>query len=180
MRFFGISGSLRTNSFNRQLLEAMSAATSDQDELAVFDQAKAVPVFDEDLEAQGAPPSVAALQDGVRMADVVIIATPEYNQSLPRSTKNLLDWISRDPDGSPLIGKLCAVTGVTVGHWGTRVAQSQLILALHGCGAEVLAPRHFVAKAGQAVLNDDALASFLNDIRRVARDRMSDIRLHSA
>lgn len=176
MQFFGISGSLRTSSFNRQLLDAMSAATSDQDEFGVFDQAKAVPVFDEDLEAQGAPPAVAALQDGVRMADVVIIATPEYNQSLPGSTKNLLDWISRDPEGSPLIGKMCAVTGVTVGHWGTRIAQSQLISALHGCGAEVLAPRHFVAKVSDGVFDEGTLASFLNDIRSAAENRMSDVR----
>lgn len=169
MQFLGISGSLRKGSHNYSLLEAIAACVEDGDQFTIFERAKHVPVFDEDIEANGMPDAVAELQDAVRRCDIVIFSTPEYNQSLAGSTKNLLDWISRDPEGSPLIGKPCAVTGATVGSWGTRIAQSQLITVLYACGALVLPPRHFVAKAGVDTRECDTLTGFFDEVRQAAR-----------
>ena len=132
----GIAGSLRSNSINRNLLEAL-AAHSRSVRFEVFAALAEVPLFNEDLE-DPAPAGVRRLWNAVRGANIVVFATPEYNQSLPGVLKNALDWLTRDPAGSPLRGKPCAVTGATVGRWGTRIAQQQLKTVLMTCGAKIL------------------------------------------
>lgn len=168
VRILGIAGSLRHGSINRRLLEVLSERCPPEAEFKPFDGIDLVPLFSEDMESPIAPAGVRALWQAVRDADVLVFATPEYNQSLPGVTKNIVDWLSRDPDHG-LRGKPCAVTGATVGRWGTRIAQQQLRTILNSCGAAMLTrPTLFVAdgsssEPAQAEL-DSYLATLLAEI----------------
>src|SRR4051794_5130817 len=104
MRVLGLSGSLRAGSHNGRLLRAAAELLPPGAELVVYDGLKAIPPFDEDDE-HARPDAVQALHDAVAGADAVLLATPEYNQSLPGQLKNALDWLSRPHGTSPLRGK---------------------------------------------------------------------------
>jgi chromate reductase len=110
-------------------------------------------VFLDDLVAAGRiPPHVLELKQRVRSADGVLIATPEYNYSIPGPLKNLLDWLSRPPTDNPLKGKLVAQLGATPGPGGTTQAQSVL---RHVVGVALFAwvlpgPAFTLSKAAEA------------------------------
>jgi len=160
----GIAASLRRGSINSRLLTRLGERAPAGVGLELFDGLADVPLFSEDLEKPQAPEGVRHLWNAVRKADAIVFATPEYNQSLPGVTKNIIDWISRDPAGSPLKGKLCAVTGATAGRWGTRIAQQQLRTILTTCGAYVLTgPILFVAE-GDRQASEQELDDFWNSI----------------
>jgi chromate reductase len=140
-----IAGSLRSGSYNRRLLEAAAGCAPDGMSLVVYGDLATIPPFDEDLESD-TPPSVRQLRERVRSADGVLIATPEYNQSLPGVLKNAIDWLSRGDE--VLAGKPVAVIGATPGRWGTRLAQSALRHVLYATEALVLPrPSLFVREA---------------------------------
>ena len=142
-----IAGSLRRDSFNRRLVRAATKLTPPGLLLQVYDDLGSVPLFNEDLEAGGPPDGVARLKAAVVRADGLLIATPEYNQSIPGVTKNMVDWLSRgDPDA--LAGKPIAIMGATPGAWGTRLAQAALRQTLTACGALIMpAPHLYVRNA---------------------------------
>lgn len=160
MKILGVSGSLRQGSYNTLLLEKIGRYFPRDIKFKNFVRAKEIPVFDEDLEASGVPEAVALLNKDVAQASLVIFSTPEYNQSLPGSTKKLIDWMSRSPSGNPLQNKYCAVTGATTGKWGTRIAQQQLTGVLASSGAKVLASRLYWADAGTSDPNGQQLEDF--------------------
>ena len=83
MRILGISGSLRSGSHNTSLVRAAAELLSPGDELVVWDRLREVPPYDQDDDVEPAPPAVAALRAAVADADAVLIATPEYNSSIP-------------------------------------------------------------------------------------------------
>ena len=142
-----VVGSLRRESFNRRALLAASALAPPTLKINVFDDLAAVPLFNEDLETPRAPPGVERLRSAVADADGVLIATPEYNQSLPGVVKNMVDWLSR---GEPVVleGKPVGILGATPGSWGTRLAQSVLRHTLTACGALVMpAPQLYLRSA---------------------------------
>ncbi|MDV3222692.1 NADPH-dependent FMN reductase [Intrasporangium sp.] len=146
IRLLGISGSLRRDSYNHALLRAAARLAPEGVDLVVHEGLKDVPVFDEDRESDP-PHGVRALRAAVQGADGVLLATPEYNQSIPGSMKNVIDWLSRSDH---LEGKPVAVVGATSGPWGTRIAQSQLRQILLAVGAPVLpAPTLFVPRADE-------------------------------
>lgn len=161
VRILGIAGSLRRGSINRRLLELLSKSCPLEAEFKPFEGIDLVPLFSEDLESPIAPAGVRALWQAVRDANVLVFATPEYNQSLPGVTKNIIDWLSRDPEHG-LRSKPCAVTGATVGRWGTRIAQQQLRTILNSCGATMLTrPALFVADGSSAEPTQAELDSYL-------------------
>lgn len=150
-RVLCLAGSLRHDSWNRRLLRLATTVAPAQLALDVYDDLAGVPLFDEDLEQRepAGPPGVRALRAAVAAADGLLVATPEYNQSLPGVLKNALDWLSREsPHGEVLLDKPVAVTGASAGPWGTRLAQTAVRQVLHACGAVVMpAPTLFVANA---------------------------------
>ena len=160
MKILGVSGSLRHGSYNTLLLEKIAKHFPRDIEFRNFARAREIPVFDEDLEGSDVPEAVALLNEDVTQADLVIFSTPEYNQSLPWSTKNLIDWMSRSSSGNPLKDKYCAVTGATTGRWGTRIAQQQLVGVLLSCGAKILTNRLYWADAGVSEPDDDQIRAF--------------------
>lgn len=84
----------------------------------------------------------------MQAADGLLIATPEYNQSLPGVLKNVIDWLSRSDSAQGLAGKPVAVIGATTGPWGTRLAQAQLRQILIACQSLLLpGPALFVHAA---------------------------------
>src|SRR5215831_107692 len=160
-------GSLRAASYNLALARAARAAAAPGLRLHLAGL-HGIPVFSEDLEADGQPAPVRNLADRILAADALLIITPEYNFSIPGGLKNALDWLSRDPR-QPLQRCLVAVAGATLGTGGTRQAQAAVRHVLHGLGAHCLplppleiaqASRHF-DRAGR--LTDPATRAGIED-----------------
>ena len=106
MRILGISGSLRKDSHNTALLRAAAELLPPGVELELFDGLRDVPPYDADQDAPELhAPGVIALKEAIDSADAVLIATPEYNHSIPGVLKNALDWASRPVAESVLRGK---------------------------------------------------------------------------
>jgi chromate reductase, NAD(P)H dehydrogenase (quinone) len=119
IKLVGISGSLRKASYNTALLQAAAEVLPPETEL-VMGQIREIPLYDGDLEAaQGIPAAVTALKDLIASADGLIIATPEYNNSIPGVLKNAIDWLSRPPaDIQRVFGdKPVAVIGASQNAW---------------------------------------------------------------
>jgi chromate reductase len=157
MRVLGISGSLRRGSHNRRLLRAASALVPPGVELAEWDGLAALPAFCEDLEAE-LPEAVQQFFAAVEDADALLIATPEYNASLPGALKNAIDWASRPFPENVLRHKPCAVIGASTGLFGAVWAQAEVRKTLKASGAEVLDEELPVGMADMAFTEDDTLA----------------------
>jgi chromate reductase, NAD(P)H dehydrogenase (quinone) len=137
MTVLGISGSLRAGSHNARLLRAAAGLLPPGAELRVFDRLGEIPPFDEDAE-HSPPPAVIALKEAIAAADAVLIATPEYNHSIPGVLKNALDWASRPHATNPLRGKPAAVVGTSTGMFGAVWAQADARKILSTIGARVV------------------------------------------
>ncbi|MBU6388382.1 NAD(P)H-dependent oxidoreductase [Patescibacteria group bacterium] len=124
MNIIALSGSLRKDSFNTKLLRALQALAPEGMQIDMADISH-LPLYNQDDEA-AFPPAAQALKDKVEAADGVIIATPEYNRSIPGVLKNAIDWASRPWGTNSFAGKPVLVAGVSVGKIGTAVAQSHL------------------------------------------------------
>jgi chromate reductase len=156
-RLLALPGSLRRRSCNRRLLAAAVELAPPGVDVRVYDDLAAIPPFDEDLEQEtgGGPAAVLRLRGEVMAADGLLVATPEYNQSIPGVLKNVLDWLSREAPRPVLDGKPAAVVGATAGRWGTRLAQMAVRHVLYATGALVL-PAPALYAAGAERLFDDA------------------------
>ena len=148
MDIVGICGSLRRQSINRMLLSLAGECLPEGSALHICDWHE-VPPFNADLMAQGLPAPVAALRERIRCADAVIIATPEYNFSVPGMLKNAIDWVSRGDD-QPLLNKPVAILSATPGPLGGARMQYELRKVLLFMNAAVLVkPEVFVGSANQ-------------------------------
>ncbi len=124
VKILGIAGSLRRGSFNKAALRAAQEFAPDGMRIEVFDIAE-IPPYNEDVKQQGFPPPVQALRDGIREADGLLFATPEYNYSIPGVLKNAIDWVSRPPE-QPFDGKAIGIMGASPSALGTARAQYHL------------------------------------------------------
>ena len=138
MKVLGISGSLRRDSHNTNLLRAAAELVDGEVELVVWEGLKAVPPYNEDDDVAEAPAAVAELRAAIAGADAVLFATPEYNSSIPGQLKNALDWVSRPLATSPLRNKPVAVVGASTGAFGAVWSQAELRKVLAAIGARVL------------------------------------------
>jgi chromate reductase len=138
MKILGISGSLRRGSYNTSLLGAAAGLLPDDVEFELWGGLKAVPPYDEDDDTEEAPAAVAALRAAIAGADGVLIATPEYNSSVPGQLKNAIDWASRPPATNPLRNKPVAVVGASTGAFGAVWSQAELRKVLAATGARVV------------------------------------------
>jgi chromate reductase len=168
MKVLGLSGSLRAESHNVRLLRAAAEGLPSGWELEVWDRLADVPPFNEDDE-DDRPEPVRALDDAIRDADAVLVATPEYNASLPGVLKNALDWVSRPYDATPLRGKPVAVIGASTGLFGAVWAQAEGRKVLRTIGAHVLDDELPVGIAHEAFdedgrLRDPELTARLRDV----------------
>jgi chromate reductase len=138
MTILAISGSLRAASYNTDLLRAAAAVAPEDMSVVLWEGLKDVPPYDQDDDVEPAPPAVADLRAAVGAADAVLIATPEYNSSVPGQLKNALDWVSRPIATNPLRSKPVAVVGASTGVFGAVWAQAELRKVLAAMGARVL------------------------------------------
>lgn len=157
MRILAISGSLRKDSYNTALLNKAKEMVPS----SVSFQVKTlhgIPLYNGDDEAvNGLPASVVALQTEIAQADAVLIATPEYNGSMPGVLKNAIDWASRPfTDGkSVFVGKPVAVIGASPSGFGTILGQEAWLPVLRSMGTRPwFGGRLMVSKAYEVFDND--------------------------
>lgn len=157
-RILAISGSLRADSWNTTLLRAAAELLPPGAELVLHESLKAIPPFDEDDE-HDPHGTVHALREAIRSADAVLVATPEYNHSIPGQLKNAIDWVSRPSSDPALRGVPVAVIGASTGLFGAVWAQAELRKVLGAAGAEVLDRELPVGQASQHFDGDGSLVT---------------------
>lgn len=166
-----LSGSLRKASWNTLLLRA-AAELAGEDVRIELATIRGIPLYDGDLEAtEGVPGVVTALKTRIMQADGLLIATPEYNNSIPGVLKNAIDWLSRPPADIPRVfGDLpVAVTGATPGAFGTALAQDAWLSVLRTLrthpwfGGRLMVPRAGEAFDDQGRLTDPSLRRRLQE-----------------
>ena len=114
------------------------------------------------------------LRDAIATADAVLIATPEYNSSLPGQLKNALDWASRPFPDNALRNKPVAVIGASTGMFGAVWAQAEARKVLAATGARVVdvelpVPRAEDAFAGDRLADAELHESLAGDRQRADR-----------
>ena len=166
MRILGIPGSLRAGSLNRELLRLAAEELPEGVELVVYDGLAQVPPYDQDLDDLQ-PDEVERLKAEIAAADAVLVATPEFNGSIPGQLKNTLDWVSRPLAENPIRSKPVAVIGASTSSFGGIWAQRELKKVLGIMGAVVLDIELAVPKA-HGVLDepDSELRAQLRDVAR--------------
>jgi chromate reductase len=158
VKVLGISGSLRPGSHNRALLRAAAGLLPAGAELVTYDGLRAVPAYDEELDGELVPTAVRELREAIAGADALLLATPEYNASIPGALKNALDWASRPYPANALRGTPAAVVGASTGLFGAVWAQAELRKVLRTAGAAPLDRELPVGLAGEAFAADGSLA----------------------
>ena len=148
LTILGIAGSLRRDSFNRGLLRAAQELAPEGMSIGTFDLL-GIPPYNFDEEAV-LPASVAELKARIRAADAVLIATPEYNYSVPGVLKNAIDWASRPFGDSAWEAKPVALMGTSVSTVGTARAQQHLRQTLTSLNCHTLTrPEVLIGVAAQ-------------------------------
>lgn len=152
----GISGSLREGSFNTATLQAATELAPEGVTVSMH-TLHGIPLFNEDVEAEGWPDAVAELREKVDPADGVLFATPEYNYSIPGVLKNAIDWLSRPTGKGVITGKPAAVLGASPSAFGTVRAQSHLRQVLYYNTMPVLAGAEVMIMKAHAKVEDGRL-----------------------
>ncbi|MFJ4922831.1 NADPH-dependent FMN reductase [Streptomyces sp. NPDC088725] len=173
-----ISGSLRAGSFNTAVLRAAQKHAPAGMNIHLYERLADVPPYNQDLDGTEPPEPVADLRSSIARADGLLIASPEYNYSVPGVLKNALDWASRPTTGSSLAGKPVALTGASPGNFGTARGQMALRQVLLGTRSHVLArPELMVFGAHQRLddaghVNDETTLTFLREFLEAFRDEI--------
>jgi chromate reductase len=164
----GISGSLRKSSYNTRLLAAASELLPEGMTLETFDLSP-IPLYNDDVRAVGFPQPVQQFRGRIAEADALLIATPEYNYSIPGVLKNAIDWASR-PSDPPVNGKPVAIMGASTGNFGTVRAQMHLRQVCVFCNMfplnrpEVLVMRAQEKFDADGRLVDETTRTFVRDL----------------
>ena len=167
MKVLAISGSLRSGSHNTDLLHGAAAAAPDGIDIELYDGLKEIPPYDADDDILGEQPApVTRLKEALAAADAVLVATPEYNSSIPGVLKNALDWVSRPLAESPVRNKPVAVLSSSTGMFGGVWAAAETRKVLGALGARTLEDTVAVAKAHER-LADGVDATLLDEMRTV-------------
>jgi len=136
MRIVGIAGSLRSGSFNAALLRA-ALEECPPGAILEIESIRGIPLYDGDVEAaQGIPARAAELKDKVAAADALLLVTPEYNNSIPGTFKNAIDWMTRPVADIPRVfkGRPVGLIGASPGNFGTVLSQSAWLPVLRTLG----------------------------------------------
>ena len=158
MQLVALSGSLRADSYNTQLCEAMKVLAEKNDVTVTVVTLHDIPLYNQDIESP-VPEPVAQFKHILESADGIIIATPEYNNMIPGVLKNALEWASGGNGGtSVLVGKPVAITGASTGGFGTVRAQNQLLLLCSLLKMRTSGTHRFPVSKAQNVFTDGVLS----------------------
>lgn len=124
IKVLAFAGSLRKGSYNKALIRTAVEVAPENVAIEVFDL-EGIPPFNQDFETNP-PQRVREFKDKIRNADALLIATPEYNYSIPGVLKNAIDAASRPRADTPLEGKPVAIMSASVGRFGGARAQYHL------------------------------------------------------
>ena len=151
-----LSGSLRAQSFNSRLLDVARQVAPAGARIERYGYGE-LPLYDGDVEAAAFPDAVRRFKDRIRAADAILIATPEYNFSVPGVLKNALDWASRPFGDSAWTGKPLAIIGGGGGQGSSR-AQNHLRQIAHGLDMQLVRrPEIFIANIWDRIGEDGGL-----------------------
>jgi chromate reductase len=181
INIIGLSGSLRAGSFNTALLRAAAGLMPEGSQMVVK-TIHGIPLYDGDVEAaSGVPALVQELGNAIANADGLLLASPEYNNSIPGAFKNTIDWLSRIEDGPRPIftDKPVALMGASPGPFGTLLAQNAWLSVLRTLetrpwfGGRLLVSRASGVFDGTGQMTDEAtkkklrefLAGFVGSLR---------------
>jgi len=162
IKVLSFAGSLRKGSYNKALIRAAVEVAPPNLAIEVFDL-EDIPPFNQEFEANP-PIKVKEFKEKIRNADALLIATPEYNYSVPGVLKNAIDWASRPKADTPLEGKPVAIMSASTGRFGGARAQyhlrqSFIFLNMHPVNRpEVMLP--------DAIHNVDANGNVTNELTR--------------
>ena len=151
IRILAIVGSLRKDSYNRQLAMLAQTAVGERAQFDLLDYSD-VPLLNQDFEYP-APEPMRRVREQVKAADGIWFFTPEYNHAVPGVLKNLVDWLSRPvskEERQVLFGKPAAISGITTGMSGTGIAQDALVALISLLNMRVMnVPRLTIPNASQ-------------------------------
>lgn len=124
IKILGFAGSLRKGSYNKALLRAAKDLTPKEAELEIFDL-EGIPPYNQDLD-NNMPAKVREFKEKIKKADAILMATPEYNYSIPGVLKNAIDWASRPYGDNSFVGKPVAIMSASIGMLAGARAQYHL------------------------------------------------------
>ena len=169
MQILAISGSLRNGSYNTGLLRAAQESAPDGVEVHLYEGLAHLPPYDQDVQDHEPPAAVRDLRERIAAADAVLIATPEYNRSIPGVLKNAIDWASRPFPDNALRGKPVAILGASTGSYGALWAQMELRKVVGIAGARVLEGELPVPRAHERFNEEGRL------VDDMLRDRLASV-----
>ncbi|HEU4403104.1 MAG TPA: NAD(P)H-dependent oxidoreductase [Candidatus Polarisedimenticolia bacterium] len=151
LRVLAFAGALRAGSYNRKLVRLAVETLRGKTEVDLLDLREVMmPLYDGDLEEkEGLPQGARAFKARIAAADALVISTPEYNNSVPGTLKNAIDWASRPPD-NPFKEKVVLLMGASPGQFGAvrgTIAVRQILTSLN---AVVIPSGVLIARADQA------------------------------
>ena len=147
-RILAIPGSLRRGSHSRSLID-LAIRQADTSVIEVFEDLGAIPHYNEDLEGDATPAPVLAFRERIGAADALLIATPEYNGSVPGVLKNALDWASRPYGTAEIVNKRVALISSSPSPFGATWALADLRMVLERSGAAPLERAVSVGKVAE-------------------------------
>lgn len=137
-KVLALVGSLRADSINRKLIEAVQAQAPEGVEIEIAQGLGEIPFYNEDLDGDTAPAAAQALRDQVAQADRLLFVVPEYNGSTPAVVANAIDWASRPFGAGSIKGKPTAVVGTAVGQYGGQWSHQDTRKSAGVAGATVV------------------------------------------
>jgi chromate reductase len=157
VRVLALNGSLRGESYNGKLLRAARDLLAPYASVALWGELALLPPYNQDDDGDDPAETVRRLREAVAEADALLVATPEYNATLPGALKNAIDWASRPYPDSALAGKPAAVVGTSTGLFGAVWAQAEVRKALRTAGARVVEQDLPLGRAMDAFAADGSL-----------------------